>query len=182
MGTPEKKKGLLGRKANPAAARCGGQGPLTTPAAHGQALHRHRQQIRHEAALHQPLDAEQDVRLILRRVAAAGEATGAGKTTWFKYNQWHIVETGEMRGGRMEGWWERRWYAGRLEESLWQGGVKIAVQGPAQSPGYGNGQYNSRSDPGPSLGDRAMETLERQRRENCAAVAEGRNRGGCYGQ
>ena len=116
------------------------------------------------------------------RCDANGDATGEGKTTWFKFSDWKIVETGSMYGGMMFGWWERRPVQGNVEHSYWEAGKKLAIQGADPAPSYGNGQYRPPASNGPTLGDRAMETLERQRRENCAAVAEGRNRGGCYGQ
>jgi len=114
------------------------------------------------------------------RCDANGDATGSGKTTWFILDEWKIVETGEMRGGLQYGWWLRRSFRGEVEESYWEGGARLAVRGEDPAPAYGGSQSPPSGASGPTLGQQAMETLERQRKENCARQAKGANIGGCY--
>ncbi len=108
---------------------------------------------------------------------ANGYADGYGEATWFKYQNWVQVDAGMMAHGRVDGMWKTRYANGNYLVSYWSNGSRLPD--PA-APQYS--QPNPRTtpqSPGPTLGDRAMETLERQRRENCAAVAEGRLRAGC---
>lgn len=108
------------------------------------------------------------------------EAIGGGTVTWFQNGSWTIVETGDMRGGVMIGWWHQQTAAGGDVDIFWENGRKVATQ--SRGPATGRGNSGAAPSTGPTLGERAMETLRRQRQENCARQAQGANIGGCYPQ
>lgn len=108
------------------------------------------------------------------------EAHGGGTLTWWLNGAWDITETGDMRSGLMVGWWHHQAASGQDVDTYWENGRKLATQ--ARIPAPGNGSPGTASPSGPTLGDRAMETLRRQTRENCERQAQGANIGGCYPQ
>lgn len=104
-----------------------------------------------------------------------GEANGVGTVTWFLHGSWVIAEKGEMRYGKMNGPWIRRFVNGNTEDSNWVDGVKQEDSYADQGDSSGDQGGSSYSYSPVYNGDEYMETLKRQNRENCERAAQGAN-------
>lgn len=103
-----------------------------------------------------------------------GEASGIGTVTWFLHGSWVIAEKGEMRGGKMNGMWIRRFASGESYDSYFVDGIE-QQQDTADQGGDSGDQGNGYSYTPVYNGDEYMETLKRQNRENCERAAQGAN-------